>query len=97
MGVDYYNCEFCNEIYADCTDYGSCKICNKSACPNCYYKDFSYYKLDNDVYWSTCGNHDYMYDSDDSLEDSKSDSEDESERSDIDIHAQDKKKCFGFC
>lgn len=97
MGVDYDNCEFCNEIYADCSDYGSCKICKKNACPSCYYNDFNYYKLDNDVYWSTCRNHDFMYDSDsdeDSAKESKSEDEsdeDESECSDIDIHAQEKK------
>ncbi len=96
MGVDYYNCELCNEIYADCSDYGSCKICNKNVCPVCYHRDFVYYKLDTDVYWSTCPNHDYMYDTD-SIEGSSdpgsSDSENSSNCNDkIDTHTQDKKR-----
>lgn len=35
MGVDYYNCVVCNEIYADCEDYGSCDGCNASWGPCC--------------------------------------------------------------
>ncbi len=44
MGVDFYNCHNCNEIYADCGRYGSCEGCEKSWCESCMddIKSFDY-------------------------------------------------------
>ena len=44
MGVDYDNCANCGEIYADCSNYGSCQGCSQSWCENCrlYIKAFVY-------------------------------------------------------
>lgn len=35
MGVDYYNCEVCNEIYAYCNDCSSCEGCDARWGPCC--------------------------------------------------------------
>lgn len=35
MGVDFYNCHICNEIYADCADHDWCEHCDASWCGNC--------------------------------------------------------------
>lgn len=35
MGVDFYNCKMCNEIYSDCGDYGRCENCMQSWCYVC--------------------------------------------------------------
>ena len=35
MGVDFENCKNCGEIYADCSDYGSCEGCGVCWCPVC--------------------------------------------------------------
>lgn len=35
MGVDFYNCCICNEIYAGCGDYGWCEGCGRSWCGYC--------------------------------------------------------------
>lgn len=34
MGVDFYNCDICNEIYGDCVG-GSCEHCYASWCGEC--------------------------------------------------------------
>ena len=34
MGVDFYNCDNCGEIYADCVG-GSCEGCDSSWCNRC--------------------------------------------------------------
>lgn len=34
MGVDFYNCDICNDIYADCGPCGSCEGCGQSWCGN---------------------------------------------------------------
>jgi hypothetical protein len=36
MGVDYYNCEVCNDIYCDAGYYGYCGNCEASLCGSCY-------------------------------------------------------------
>jgi hypothetical protein len=36
MGVDYYNCEICNEIFADAGHYGHCGKCEATLCGHCY-------------------------------------------------------------
>lgn len=38
MGVDYYNCEICEEIFADAGYYGHCGKCESIMCGNCYDK-----------------------------------------------------------
>lgn len=35
MGVDFYNCDRCGEIYASCSNYGSCEGCDASWCEFC--------------------------------------------------------------
>ena len=32
MGVDYYNCERCGEIFADCGDFRNCNECGTRWC-----------------------------------------------------------------
>jgi hypothetical protein len=36
MGVDYYNCDECGEIFPDCDHYGYCCICDKRLCGSCF-------------------------------------------------------------
>ena len=36
MGVDYYNCEICDEIFADVGHYGHCGKCEATLCGHCY-------------------------------------------------------------
>ncbi|PEA25850.1 hypothetical protein CN984_12035 [Bacillus cereus] len=36
MGVDYYNCEVCNEIFSDAGHYGHCGGCEENLCGSCY-------------------------------------------------------------
>lgn len=35
MGVEFYNCCICNDIYADCGEYGNCEGCGQSWCGRC--------------------------------------------------------------
>lgn len=35
MGVDYYNCDYCKEIFSDCEDYGICESCYSRWCSDC--------------------------------------------------------------
>ncbi|MCG7345361.1 hypothetical protein MHZ92_14575 [Sporosarcina sp. ACRSL] len=36
MGVDYYNCEICDEIFNDHGHYGNCGNCESMLCGDCY-------------------------------------------------------------
>lgn len=36
MGVDYYNCEICDNIFHDAGHYGYCGNCEASLCGRCY-------------------------------------------------------------
>lgn len=36
MGVDYYNCEICGEIFNDYGHYGHCGKCESTLCGDCY-------------------------------------------------------------
>ncbi|ASN68037.1 hypothetical protein 8F11_2 [uncultured Caudovirales phage] len=36
MGVDYYNCGICNDIFADCGYNGFCGNCEEWLCGHCY-------------------------------------------------------------
>ncbi|MGY3188742.1 hypothetical protein ACVWXS_003466 [Lysinibacillus sp. TE18511] len=36
MGVDYYNCEICDEIFNDCGHFGHCGNCESILCGDCY-------------------------------------------------------------
>lgn len=44
MGVDYYNCDNCNEIFTTCDDHGHCRGCRSTWCQDCLYsvKTFRY-------------------------------------------------------
>lgn len=35
MGITFSNCDVCDNIYHDCSDYGSCETCGKSWCDDC--------------------------------------------------------------
>lgn len=35
MGIDYYNCEVCDEIFADCGPCGFCGKCEAYLCGHC--------------------------------------------------------------
>jgi len=35
MGVDYYNCEKCGEIFPDCGYFSSCGKCGSMYCQEC--------------------------------------------------------------
>lgn len=35
MGVDYYTCEFCKEIFNDCGNYNRCQNCRRMMCEDC--------------------------------------------------------------
>lgn len=39
MGVDYYSCENCGEIYNDCGDYYNCGECWTGFCNRCGEKE----------------------------------------------------------
>ena len=36
MGVDYYACEICGEVYCDCGPCGFCEGCETSMCGECH-------------------------------------------------------------
>lgn len=36
MGIDYYNCELCGVIFADCGYWGYCGNCESMMCGDCY-------------------------------------------------------------
>lgn len=38
MGVDFINCSFCNEIFADCGPFRTCDWCRRSWSEECYGK-----------------------------------------------------------
>lgn len=40
MGVDYYNCDVCQDIFSDCSGYGYCDGCYKRWCQSCYVAKF---------------------------------------------------------
>ena len=35
MGVDFFNCAICNEIFNDCGYYGTCSNCEEMMCGTC--------------------------------------------------------------
>ncbi len=54
MGVDYYNCNWCDEIYADCSDYGCCDVqgCGAKVCSNCCSDNMTKYCIVTDYGFS---------------------------------------------
>jgi len=36
MGIDYYNCDICGDIFNDCGHYGYCGNCEATLCGHCY-------------------------------------------------------------
>jgi hypothetical protein len=56
MGVDYYNCDLCKEIYADCGG-GYCDFCRISMCGNCYSNDTTEFQLDEKIEIVICNEH----------------------------------------
>ncbi len=57
MGVDYYNCDNCNEIYADCSNYGSCIVCNADVCYGCSIEIMSEYCFKDHYHREICDKH----------------------------------------
>jgi len=55
MGVDYYNCDICNEIYADCGTYESCQTCGASWCANCM-DEYEIFMIDDEERCDLCFN-----------------------------------------
>lgn len=35
MGIDYYNCSICEEIFPDVISYGHCSNCDEILCESC--------------------------------------------------------------
>ena len=48
MGVDYYDCEACGEIYCDCGPCGYCDGCDAMLCIDCYDKSVEKYGKDEE-------------------------------------------------
>ena len=48
MGVDYYTCDACGEVFSDCGHCGLCEGCEADLCGECYDKSTSKYQGDND-------------------------------------------------
>ena len=46
MGVDFMNCNSCEEIMSDCGDYAYCDKCGKYLCDVCMYK----FKVDDEMF-----------------------------------------------
>lgn len=40
MGVDYHNCDVCNDIFSSCDDYNICDGCRKRWCTSCRVDQF---------------------------------------------------------
>lgn len=56
MGVDFYNCDICNEIYPDCGKYDTCESCGISWCHICIYHERNdQFMYNGQVYCSICG------------------------------------------
>ena len=56
MGIDYYKCFTCNEIYPDCSA-GYCYVCDNSMCIKCTREKCIHFKLGNCAYFSMCCKH----------------------------------------
>jgi ankyrin repeat protein len=85
MGVDYYNCSKCNEIYADCGPGGYCDYgCDSGSrrCFNCHFDYTTAFDLPGEEPFVLCNDHldRYKRDSDSESEESESESESESEK-----------------
>ena len=35
MGIDYFNCQKCDEIFSDCGTFGMCMNCENLYCEDC--------------------------------------------------------------
>jgi hypothetical protein len=53
MGVDYYNCDLCDEIYTTCAGGGSCDSCGASWCDRCNEPSPVFY-IGDDKYCEHC-------------------------------------------
>lgn len=53
MGVDYYNCDLCKEIYTTCAGGGGCDMCGASWCSTCDDTHPKFYIAD-DEYCEKC-------------------------------------------
>lgn len=51
MGVDYYDCDVCSSIFADCDDHGRCEACDRRWCEDCTQTNFVY---GDDTYCPLC-------------------------------------------
>lgn len=83
MGVDYYNCSECNEIYADCGDCGYCEYgyCNYNVCIGCHNDNSTVFDFTSDKDFTICNRHLEVYEESDSETESESEESEESEES----------------
>lgn len=49
MGVDYYNCDVCDEIYCDCGHCGTCEECMSGLCGICYDEAVEKFGMEDDL------------------------------------------------
>jgi len=62
MGVCYYNCDICEEIYCDCGDYSYCEKCETSFCEDCVDKfELEYGKDDELINCPICNKTEVTY------------------------------------
>lgn len=54
MGVDYYTCDVCSEVYCDCGYCGLCEECSAGLCGDCYDKAIDKYGKDDDGQLNAC-------------------------------------------
>jgi hypothetical protein len=46
MGVDFFNCDICGEIFSDCEHWGCCYPCGSTLCGDCYDSASEKYKAE---------------------------------------------------
>ena len=51
MGVDWFTCPCCEEVYNDCGDYSTCDLCgDKCGCINCEMDGNFNYEYEENIY-----------------------------------------------
>jgi hypothetical protein len=48
MGVDFYACDICGEVFADCGDYVSCECGGRFCSNDCAHMDYGLYDDDGE-------------------------------------------------
>ena len=60
MGVDYYNCSSCNDIFGDCDTYENCESCGQMLCRKCMAKFgitksmLNPFEIEDEDEWDAC-------------------------------------------